>query len=32
MRVHMGYPDADAEREILRSDAGAAQLERWSLC
>ena len=27
MRVRMGYPDADAEREILRSEAGAAQLE-----
>ena len=27
MRVHMGYPDGDAEREILRSAAGAAQLE-----
>jgi MoxR-like ATPase len=27
MRVHMGYPDADAEREILRSVAGAAQLD-----
>ena len=27
MRVHMGYPDGDAEREILRSEAGAAQLE-----
>jgi len=27
MRVHMGYPDADAEREILRSAAGAAQLD-----
>src|SRR5205807_8266593 len=23
MRVHMGYPDRDAEREILRSEAGA---------
>jgi MoxR-like ATPase len=27
MRVHMGYPDAAAEREILRSAAGAAQLD-----
>jgi MoxR-like ATPase len=27
MRVHMGYPDGDAEREILRSAAGAAQLD-----
>jgi len=27
MRVRMGYPDARAEREILRSEAGAAQLE-----
>jgi MoxR-like ATPase len=27
MRVHMGYPDADAEREILCSAAGAAQLD-----
>jgi MoxR-like ATPase len=27
MRVHMGYPDGDAEREILRSQAGAAQLD-----
>ena len=27
MRVHMGYPDGDAEREILRSEAGTAQLE-----
>src|ERR1700756_2255101 len=27
MRVHMGYPHADAEREILRSIAGAAQLD-----
>src|SRR5207248_3184088 len=27
MRVHMGYPDRDAEREILRSEAGAAQLD-----
>jgi MoxR-like ATPase len=27
MRVRMGYPDSDAEREILRSEAGAAQLD-----
>ncbi|HLW87148.1 MAG TPA: MoxR family ATPase [Terriglobales bacterium] len=27
MRVRMGYPDSEAEREILRSDAGAAKLE-----
>src|SRR5271170_6653393 len=27
MRVRMGYPDSDAEREILRSEAGMAQLE-----
>ena len=27
MRVRMGYPDGNAEREILRSEAGAAQLE-----
>lgn len=27
MRVRMGYPDREAEREILRSEAGAAQLE-----
>jgi MoxR-like ATPase len=27
MRVRMGYPDSDAEREILRSEAGTAQLE-----
>ena len=27
MRVQMGYPDNQAEREILRSEAGAAQLE-----
>jgi MoxR-like ATPase len=27
MRVHMGYPDGEAEREILRSEVGAAQLE-----
>src|SRR5947208_8270430 len=27
MRVHMGYPDRDAEREIHRSEAGAAQLD-----
>ena len=27
MRVHMGYPGQEAEREILRSIAGAVQLE-----
>jgi MoxR-like ATPase len=27
MRVRMGYPDSDAEREILRSEAGSAKLE-----
>ena len=27
MRLPMGYPDAGAEREILRSQAGTAQLE-----
>ena len=27
MRVHMGYPDSNAEREILRAEAGAAQLD-----
>src|SRR5437762_253377 len=27
MRVHMGYPDSKAEREILRAEAGTAQLE-----
>jgi MoxR-like ATPase len=27
MRVSMGYPDSNAEREILRSEAGTAQLE-----
>jgi MoxR-like ATPase len=27
MRVQMGYPDAAAEREILRAQAGAAQLD-----
>jgi MoxR-like ATPase len=27
MRVRMGYPDEEAEREILRSQAGTAQLE-----
>jgi MoxR-like ATPase len=27
MRVRMGYPDGQAEREILRSQAGTAQLE-----
>ena len=27
MRVRMGYPDSGAEREILRSEAGASKLE-----
>ncbi len=27
MRVHMGYPEPDAEREILRSQVGAARLD-----
>src|ERR1700691_426524 len=27
MRVRMGYPDGNAEREILRSEAGAAKLD-----
>ena len=27
LRVRMGYPDAAAEREILRSEAGAAKLD-----
>lgn len=27
MRVHMGYPDAVAETQILRAEAGAAQLD-----
>jgi MoxR-like ATPase len=27
MRVHMGYPEGTSEREILRSGAGAAQLD-----
>jgi MoxR-like ATPase len=27
MRVHMGYPDSQAEKQILRSEAGTAQLE-----
>jgi MoxR-like ATPase len=27
MRVRMGYPEASAEREILRSEAGSTQLE-----
>jgi len=27
MRVRMGYPDSEAEREILRSEAGAAKLD-----
>jgi MoxR-like ATPase len=28
MRVQMGYPDEKAEREILRSEAGAARLDK----
>jgi MoxR-like ATPase len=28
MRVRMGYPEGNAEREILRDEAGAAQLEK----
>jgi MoxR-like ATPase len=28
MRIRMGYPEASAEREILRSEAGTAQLEK----
>jgi MoxR-like ATPase len=31
MRVRMGYPDSNAEREILRSEAGTSQLERMQL-
>ena len=27
MRVHMGYPETGSEREIVRGEAGAAQLE-----
>jgi MoxR-like ATPase len=27
MRVHMGYPDAEAERDILRSSVGASKLD-----
>jgi MoxR-like ATPase len=27
MRVHMGYPAAESERQILRSEAGAARLD-----
>ncbi len=27
LRVRMGYPDAQAEREVLRSEAGASRLE-----
>src|SRR5213076_2356262 len=27
LRVHMGYPDSKSEREILRAEAGTAQLE-----
>jgi MoxR-like ATPase len=30
MRVQMGYPDSTAEREILRSEAGAVKLEHMS--
>jgi MoxR-like ATPase len=30
MRVRMGYPDAQAERQILRSEAGAAHLDDLS--
>jgi MoxR-like ATPase len=30
MRVQMGYPDNNAEREILRSEVGAAKLEHMS--
>jgi MoxR-like ATPase len=28
MRVHMGYPDSQSERAILRAEAGSAQLDR----
>jgi MoxR-like ATPase len=28
MRVRMGYPEGNAEREILRAEAGAAQLDK----
>src|SRR5215475_13652965 len=28
MRVRMGYPDSNAEREILRAEAGATQLDK----
>jgi MoxR-like ATPase len=28
IRARMGYPDSDAEREILRSEAGSAKLEQ----
>ena len=28
MRLRMGYPEGDAEREILRAEAGTAQLEK----
>jgi MoxR-like ATPase len=28
MRVRMGYPDSNAEREILRAEAGAARLDQ----
>jgi MoxR-like ATPase len=30
MRVQMGYPDSNAEREILRAEAGAVKLEHMS--
>jgi MoxR-like ATPase len=30
MRVQMGYPDSHAEREILRSEAGAAKLDQMA--
>jgi MoxR-like ATPase len=30
MRVQMGYPDSNAEREILRAEAGAAKLDHMS--
>ena len=28
MRLYMGYPDSNSERQILRAEAGAAQLEK----
>jgi MoxR-like ATPase len=28
MRLYMGYPDSNSEREILRAEAGSAQLEK----